>query len=184
MRDANEPNKARVAAVFAEVNRGTDSDHEGHDHRPDHEQCRANDARPNSAGRISDAGGVNGFLVRFLPFPEFPIAQLHFFALIVEDVERLRRLCEKFHIDERRVIGEYRPASFDRDIEKDVGGAREHEVRGETKGPKHERLDKAAPAVGRGCDHFIPDLVVAAGVDRGGLARGKIRDGRGHRPRL
>ena len=74
--------------------------------------------------------------MRFLPFPEFAIAQLHFFALIVEDVERLRRLGEKFHIDERRVIGENRPASFDRDIEKDVGGAREHEIGGEAKQPK------------------------------------------------
>jgi len=53
------------------------------------------------------------------------------------------------------VIGEYRPASFDRDIEKDVGGARQDEIRGQSKRPKHERLDKAAAAVGRGCDHVI-----------------------------
>ena len=92
--------------------------------------------------------------MRFLPFPKFPIAQLHFFSLIVEHVERLRRLGEKFHIDERRVIGEYRPASFDRDIEEDVGGARQHEIRGQAKRPKHERLDKAAAAIGRGGDHF------------------------------
>ena len=159
MRDANEPNKARVAAVFAEINRGADSDQERHDHRADHEQCCADDARPNSAGRISDARGVNRFLVRFLPFPEFPIAQLHFFALIVEDVERLRRLCEKFHIDERRVIGEYGAASFDRDIEKNVGGAREHEISRETKGPKHERLDKAGAGYWRRRRSFYPMLM-------------------------
>src|SRR6185436_5545923 len=91
-----------------------------------------------------DAGGINWFLVRFLPFPEFAIAQLHFFTLIVEDVERLRRFREKFHIDERRVIGKYGAATFDRDFEKDVGGARQHEVRGQAKRPKHERLDEAA----------------------------------------
>ena len=93
------------------------------------------------------------FRMRFLPFPEFAIAQLHFFALIIEDVERLRRLGEKFHIDERRVIGEYGPATFDGDFEKDVGGARQHEICGQAKGPKHERLRKAPAEIGRGCDH-------------------------------
>src|SRR5262249_33682279 len=116
--------------------------------RSDDEKCRANNTRPNSPCRISDARGVNRFLVGFLPFPKFPIAELPFFSLIIEDVERLRRFSEKFYIYERRVIGGYRPASLYRNVEKDVGGARQHEVRGQAKRPKHERLDKAAPAVG------------------------------------
>jgi hypothetical protein len=88
-----------------------------------------------------------------------PIAQLHFFALILEDIERLRRLGQKFHVDERRVIREHRPASLYRDVEKDVGGAREHEIGSETKSPKHESLDKAAAAIGRGSDHLSPMLM-------------------------
>jgi hypothetical protein len=83
--------------------------------------------------------------VRFLPCPEFPIAQFHFLSVVIKDVKRLGRLRKKCHVNERGVTGEYGAAPFDRDVEKNEGRARQNEVGGETKGPEHEPLEETVP---------------------------------------
>jgi hypothetical protein len=53
------------------------------------------------------------------------------------------------------VSREDRAASLDPDVEKNVRGASQHEIRGETKGPKHQPFQETASAKMRGIsDHF------------------------------
>ena len=93
--------------------------------------------------------------MRLLPLPEFAVAQLHFLPIVIEDVKRLRRLREKVDIDERRVTGEHRATPFDPDIQKNIGRARQHEIRCETKSPKHQPFQDTVPAsMGGDGDHF------------------------------
>jgi hypothetical protein len=93
--------------------------------------------------------------VRFLPLAEFAIAQLHFLSVIIEHVKGLWRLGEKLQINERRLIGEYGAASFDSNIEKNVGSACQHKVGREAKDPKHQPLkEMTSTAMGRRGDHF------------------------------
>ena len=57
--------KRAVATVLTQINRAADSDDERDDHRADDQQRRSDDARPDAAGGVSDAGRLH--LVRDAP---------------------------------------------------------------------------------------------------------------------
>ncbi len=60
-------------------------------HRTDDEQGSSDDAGPDAAGRVSHAGCIDLFLVGCFPGAEFTITELHFFPLVIENVEGLGR---------------------------------------------------------------------------------------------
>ena len=111
-------------------------------HRADHEQRRADDAGPDAARGIGDAGRLH-LNARMFAFPgaKLPVAQRLLFSFVVEDVERLGRLGQKGKVDEGRRGRENGPAPFDADIEKDVGRAGEDEIGGEPEEPEDGALE-------------------------------------------
>jgi hypothetical protein len=66
-------------------------------------------------------------------------------AVVIEDVERLRSLGEKFHIHERRVARKHRATALDGDIEENVSRAQQDEISRETKTPENDLLEEPTP---------------------------------------
>src|SRR5207237_7817027 len=92
---------------------------------------------------------------RRLPLAKLAIAHFHFLSLIIEDVERLRRLREKFQVHERRSFCEHGAAALDADIEKNISGGQENEVSRDSKNQEKRALNHIfATPIWRNCRHF------------------------------
>jgi hypothetical protein len=80
------------------------------------------------------------------PIAKFAIAQLHFFAAVIKDIKRLRRLGEKRQINEGGVACENSATTFKADIEKNVSRCRQHSVSSEPESPEGDPFKQAGAA--------------------------------------